>query len=250
MMPQRNTSSLPSASDAEKKNAVKSELEAHRSASVESNDGRGDMPGLVTVNKDKTATSSLAPKPVARPTTLGPRQAVTDSTMVDGDTDVECSDVFDSLDGDSCFDDDDISLPSDFISCTGCANKRLKETETRLEVTELELTEAQAKLVKAEVQRDAAIALQATLKTELQLVEQAKLANVLTSTPLPLADKQRRELETRLHASEERFLALFGDVHGALRRVKAPRGDKPTTEVLKEVRDTLESAVKRAVVDN
>ncbi len=248
-MPQRNTSSLPSTSDIEKKEAAKSASKA-QSATAESNDGSDGMPGIVPPNHAKPATPLPAPKPQSKPTTSGAGLTVTDTTMVDGDTDVECSDVFDSLDGDSCFDDDDIGLPSDFITCSGCANRLLRETEARLEVTELELTEAQAKLVKAEVQRDAAMALQATLKAELQLVEQAKLAEVLTPTPLPLADEQRREIESRLHASEERFLALFGDVHGALRRFKAPRSDKPTAEVLKEARETLERAVKRAVVDN
>jgi hypothetical protein len=47
--------------------------------------------------------------------------------------------------------DNDIDLPDDFISCRGCANRRLRETETRLELTELELIEGQAKLVKVEV---------------------------------------------------------------------------------------------------
>ena len=246
-----NTSSLASsthtASDAEKKSQTKAGSKAHPVTAEKSNDGSDEMPGLVVMNEAKPTS---APQATGKPNvSAASAPAITDTAMDDGDTDVECSDMFDSLDGDSCF-DDDISLPDDFIACSGCANRRLRETETRLDLTELELTEAQAKLVKVEIQRDAAIALQATLKTELQLAEQAKLTEVLTPAPVPLADKQRRELESRLHESEERFFALLGDVHRALRSTKAPRGEKSAAEVINLVRDILESTVKRATVDH
>jgi hypothetical protein len=228
-MSSRNTSS----SEGEPEAAPNASKKTTQPAATKKPVDDDEMPGLVPTTKARTASGKT-------------NTSAQDTTMVDGDTDVEDSDTFDSLDGDSCV-GDDIALPEDYIHCSGCANRLLRETEARLDVTELELTEAQTKIVKLEVQRDAAIALQATLKTELQLAEQAKMTEALTASPVPLAETQRRQLESRLHESEERFLTLLSGVHRALRSTKAPRGEKTAAEVVAMVRDMLDATVKHAM---
>jgi hypothetical protein len=73
------------------------------------------------------------------------------------------------------------------------------------------------------------------------------MTEALTASPVPLAETQRRHLESRLHESEERFLTLLSGVHRALRSTKAPRGEKTAAEVVAMVRDMLDATVKHAM---
>jgi hypothetical protein len=202
--------------------------------------GDDDLPDLII---GPAFTVDVAP---AHLTGISPPMASSDGLSCD-ETDVDMSDDLDSLHDDDL---DDLEFPEDFISCSCCANRKIKEIEARLDVTELELTESQAKVVKIEVQRDAAIALNATLKAELQIIEQKRLSEALVPTAQSLSAKQRRELESRLHTSEGHFHAMLGNLSTILGYVKGLPAEKTVGQISNELCQLLERATRRAVVSH